>query len=53
MGEKANRVLITIEKEKLPILKQRADSLGLPLSRYLVMAGLTFKIKNIEERVNE
>jgi len=53
MAENTNKVLITIDKEKLPILKQRADALGLPLSRYLVMAGLTFKIKNLEERDNE
>jgi len=53
MAEKTNRVLITIDKEKLPILRQRADALGLPLSRYLVMAGLTFKIKDIKERDNE
>jgi len=53
VAENTNKVLITIDREKLPILKQRADALGLPLSRYLVMAGLTFKIKNIEERGNE
>jgi len=40
-------------KEKLPILKQRTDALGLQLSRYLVMAGLTFKIKDIKEGDNE
>jgi len=53
MGRKTRPVTITVPEDKLEPLKLEAEKLGLSLSKYLVVAGLTFKVRNIEGRRNE
>jgi len=44
-------VTITVREDKIPILKQRADDLGMPLSRYLAFAGEHFQIVIDKRRI--
>ena len=48
MGKRTKAVTITVPVDKLEPLRSEAEKLGLSLSKYLVFAGLTFKVKNIE-----
>jgi hypothetical protein len=50
MGRKTKAVTITVPQDKVEPLRSEAEKLGLSLSKYLVMAGITFKVKNIEGR---
>jgi len=53
MSRKTKAVTITVPEDKVEPLRSEAEKLGLSVSKYLVMAGLTFKVRNIKDEEHE
>jgi len=48
MARKTRPITITIPEDKIQTLKTEAERLGLSLSKYLVLAAITFRVEDIK-----